>query len=112
MSPLELFAASLGAIAVYLTVRQNPWCWPIGLVMVALYAWIFFEVKLYSDMLLQMVYAALQLYGWWQWTRGGQDHDGRSVSRLNAAGPLPPACPLYTSPSPPDRTRSRQPSSA
>ncbi|PXZ84796.1 aminotransferase, partial [Pseudomonas aeruginosa] len=85
MSPLELFAASLGAIAVYLTVRQNPWCWPIGLVMVALYAWIFFEVKLYSDMLLQMVYAALQLYGWWQWTRGGQDHDGRSVSRLNAA---------------------------
>lgn len=64
MSPLELFAASLGAIAVYLTVRQNPWCWPIGLVMVALYAWIFFEVKLYSDMLLQMVYAALQLYGW------------------------------------------------
>ncbi|HEJ1153195.1 TPA: nicotinamide riboside transporter PnuC, partial [Pseudomonas aeruginosa] len=52
MSPLELFAASLGAIAVYLTVRQNPWCWPIGLVMVALYAWIFFEVKLYSDMLL------------------------------------------------------------
>ena len=36
MSPLELFAASLGAIAVYLTVRQNPWCWPIGLVMVAL----------------------------------------------------------------------------
>lgn len=85
MSPLELFAASLGAIAVYLTVRQNPWCWPIGLVMVALYAWIFFEVKLYSDMLLQMVYAALQLYGWWQWTRGGQDHDGRAVSRLNAA---------------------------
>nr|WP_216664339.1 nicotinamide riboside transporter PnuC [Pseudomonas aeruginosa] len=68
-----------------MTVRQNPWCWPIGLVMVALYAWIFFEVKLYSDMLLQMVYAALQLYGWWQWTRGGQDHDGRSVSRLNAA---------------------------
>ncbi|VTM13048.1 transporter [Pseudomonas aeruginosa] len=51
--------------------------------MVLLYAWIFFEVKLYSDMLLQVVYAALQLYGWWQWTRGGQRHDGRSVSRLS-----------------------------
>ncbi|MEF2154508.1 nicotinamide mononucleotide transporter, partial [Pseudomonas aeruginosa] len=45
MSPLELFAASLGAIAVYLTVRQNPWCWPIGLVMVALQPGLAFAVE-------------------------------------------------------------------
>ena len=56
-------------LAVWLTTRQNRWCWPIGLAMVLIYAWIFFEVKLYSDMLLQVVYAVLQLYGWWQWTR-------------------------------------------
>jgi len=84
MSGLELFAAALGVIAVWLTVKQNPWCWPIGLVMVLLYSWIFFEVKLYSDMLLQVVYAALQLYGWWQWTRGGDTTHGREVSRLDA----------------------------
>ncbi|MDH4873611.1 nicotinamide riboside transporter PnuC [Pseudomonas sp. BN515] len=83
MSPLELLAASLGVLAVWLTVRQNLWCWPIGLVMVLMYSWIFFEVKLYSDMLLQLVYAGLQLYGWWQWTRGGTQHDGRRVSRLS-----------------------------
>jgi len=83
MSGLELFAAALGAIAVWLTVKQNPWCWPIGLVMVLLYSWIFFEVKLYSDMLLQVVYAALQLYGWWQWTRAGETTHGREVSRLD-----------------------------
>mgnify|MGYP006167454533 FL=1 len=82
MSGLELFAAALGVIAVWLTVRQNPWCWPIGLVMVLLYSWVFFEVKLYSDMLLQVIYAGLQLYGWWQWTRAGQNHRGRDVSRL------------------------------
>ncbi|BAU73818.1 nicotinamide riboside transporter PnuC [Metapseudomonas furukawaii] len=87
MSPFELIAAALGVLAVWLTVRQNPWCWPIGLVMVLMYSWVFFEVKLYSDMLLQLVYAALQLYGWWQWTRGGASHDGREVSRL-AAAPL------------------------
>lgn len=83
MSGLELFAAALGVIAVWLTVKQNPWCWPIGLVMVLLYSWIFFEVKLYSDMLLQVVYAALQLYGWWQWTRMGETTHGREVSRLD-----------------------------
>lgn len=83
MSGLELFAAALGVIAVWLTVKQNPWCWPIGLVMVSLYTWVFFEVKLYSDMLLQVVYAGLQIYGWWQWTRAGTMHDGREVSRLD-----------------------------
>lgn len=85
MSGLELFAAALGVIAVWLTVKQNPWCWPIGLVMVLLYSWIFYEVKLYSDMLLQVVYAVLQLYGWWQWTRPERTVDARKVSRLQAA---------------------------
>ncbi|WP_313739258.1 nicotinamide riboside transporter PnuC [Pseudomonas sp.] len=82
MSGLELFAAALGVVAVWLTVKQNPWCWPIGLVMVVLYSWIFYEVKLYSDMLLQLIYAVLQLYGWWQWTRPGRPAEARHVTRL------------------------------
>ncbi|AMB84802.1 aminotransferase [Pseudomonas agarici] len=82
MSGLELVGAALGVIAVWLTVKQNPWCWPIGLVMVLLYSWIFFDVKLYSDMLLQVVYAVLQLYGWWQWTYGGTVRHGRKVTTL------------------------------
>ena len=83
MSGLELVAAALGVIAVWLTVKQNPWCWPIGLVMVLLYSWIFFEIKLYSGMLLQVFFALLQVYGWWQWTRAGAQHEGRVVSRLS-----------------------------
>lgn len=82
MSGLELFAAVLGAIAVWLTTKQNPWCWPIGLVMVLLYSWIFFEVRLYSDMLLQVVFAVLQLYGWWQWTRPDSQQQVRQVTYL------------------------------
>lgn len=88
MSPLELIAATLGVIAVWLTVRQNLWCWPIGLLMVLMYSWIFFEVKLYSDMLLQGIYAVLQLYGWWQWRHGGGQQQGREVSRLSVQGLL------------------------
>lgn len=86
MSWLELLAATLGIIAVWLTVRQNSWCWPIGLIMVVLYAWLFYDWRLYSNLLLQLLFAALQLYGWWQWTRGGECHDGRRVNRLSLAG--------------------------
>ena len=82
MSGLELIAALLGVTAVWLTVKQNAWCWPIGLVMVLIYGWLFYEVKLYSGMLLQVAYAILQLYGWWQWKRPGHAEDARQVSRL------------------------------
>jgi nicotinamide mononucleotide transporter len=82
MSPVESFAALLGVIAVWLTVRQHPWCWPIGLLMVLLYSWIFFDAQLYASALLQTLFAASQLYGWWQWTRGGEQANGRKVSRL------------------------------
>ncbi|WP_295467304.1 nicotinamide riboside transporter PnuC [uncultured Pseudomonas sp.] len=88
MSTVELVAAVLGIVAVWLTVRQNIWGWPIGLVMVVLYIWIFYDVKLYSDMLLQVVYAVLQLYGWWQWLRGGRHHQGRDVTSLGVPAVL------------------------
>jgi nicotinamide mononucleotide transporter len=88
MSPIEWLAAGLGVISVWLTLRQNIWCWPIGLVMVLLYTWVFYDVKLYSDMLLQVVYAVLQLYGWWQWLRGGSTHAGRVVTDLKLPGLL------------------------
>ena len=78
MSLLELVASLLGVIAVWLTVRQNPWCWPIGLGMVSLYAWFFFDARLYSQVLLHSVFAAMQLYGWWAWTRGADGHGRRS----------------------------------
>lgn len=82
MSGLELIAAALGVIAVWLTVKQNPWCWPIGLVMALLYSWVLYDVKLYSNMLLQVFYVGLQLYGWWQWTRPDDTRSARQITRL------------------------------
>lgn len=85
MSGTELLAAALGVIAVWLTTRQNPWCWPIGLLTVLLYSWIFFDFKLYSNMLLQLAFAVFQLYGWWQWTRPAEGRPIRQVSYLRSA---------------------------
>ncbi|HWW05422.1 nicotinamide riboside transporter PnuC [Collimonas sp.] len=73
MSGLEISAVIVSALAVWLTARRHLWCWPIGLVSVLLYARIFFAAKLYSDLLLQLIFAVMQLYGWWQWSsRGAQ----------------------------------------
>lgn len=82
MHPLEIIAVILGLICVWLTVRQHIGCWPAGLAMVSLYIVVFFRAKLYSDMLLQVVYVFLQIYGWWAWLHGGAERGRLDVSRL------------------------------
>jgi nicotinamide mononucleotide transporter len=76
MSWIELVGALLSAWAVWLTAQRRPWCWPIGLLSVALYVGIFAEAKLYSDALLQIAFAVLIVYGWVRWLRH-LDADGR-----------------------------------
>ncbi|WP_243429703.1 nicotinamide riboside transporter PnuC [Acetobacter sacchari] len=67
MSPVEEIAVIVSLLGVWLTARRIWWCWPVGLVGVLLYAWLFYGWKLYSDMLLQGAYVVLQLYGWRRW---------------------------------------------
>ena len=66
---LEIIAVACGLANIYLTVRQNIWCWPVGVVMVSLYIYIFFDAKLYSDALLNVFFLVMQFYGWYYWTR-------------------------------------------
>jgi nicotinamide mononucleotide transporter len=69
LSLFELAAALVSAAGVWLTARRSPWCWPVGLVSVIAYAWVFVDAKLYSDTLLQVIFALLIVYGWQRWTR-------------------------------------------
>ena len=86
MSFIETSAVLFGLACVWLTVRQNIWCWPTGLVMVTLYIFIFFEARLYSDMGLQFVYIFMQIYGWRNWLHGGREHGTLEVTRLSRLG--------------------------
>jgi nicotinamide mononucleotide transporter len=81
MSPLEIFAALVGAVSVYLSVRENVWSWPTAIVNVLLYVVVFFREKLYADMGLQVVYAIISAYGWYHWLHGGADRGELRVSR-------------------------------
>lgn len=67
--PIEIIAVMLGLANIILLTRRSIWNYPFGIVMVTLYAWIFFGAKLYSDMLLQGFFFFVQLYGWAHWLR-------------------------------------------
>lgn len=81
---IEAVAVAVTLVAVWLTTRQNIWCWPLSLVSVSLYARVFFEARLYADAGLQLLYFGLSIYGWWAWLHGGRD---RSELRVSTASP-------------------------
>ncbi len=67
MSYLEFFGTIAGGIAVMLSARANIWSWPIGIVNVVLFFFLFYQVQLYPDMFLQVFYFVTNLLGWWRW---------------------------------------------
>jgi nicotinamide mononucleotide transporter len=70
---LEIFGSFFGFMSVYFTIKQNIWCWYFGLLQVVLYCFIFYTAKLYSDMILHVIYILLQVFGWYNWKYGGSD---------------------------------------
>jgi nicotinamide mononucleotide transporter len=84
MNWTEAVAVVFGAAAVALTIRQSLWCWPLGLVQVALYVYVFYQARLYSDMVLHVIYVVLQVYGWYRW-RSGERGSALPVSYLSLA---------------------------
>ncbi len=80
-SLLEALSFITGLICVWLTVRQNIWNFPIGLLNVTTFCVVFFQSRLYADAGLQIVYAVLGVMGWYLWLYGGEDRKRLKVSR-------------------------------
>jgi len=82
MSPLEALAALLVLVNVWLITRRSIWNYAFGLAGVAIYGWVFFGQKLYSDTLLQAFFFVVQIYGWREWMRSRADEGEVRVERL------------------------------
>ncbi|HKM82354.1 MAG TPA: nicotinamide riboside transporter PnuC [Candidatus Acidoferrum sp.] len=86
MSPLEIAAVLTSVLGIWLSTRRKLSSWPVILVSCILYALVFRREKLYSDMLLQFVYFAFAIYGWWHWWHGVKEEGIVRVERLSGRG--------------------------
>jgi nicotinamide mononucleotide transporter len=76
-SGIELTAAALALVYVPLAIGQRLSCWIAAFVSSVLYVWVFFSARLYMESLLNAFFAAMAVYGFWQWQhgkRGGELH--------------------------------------
>lgn len=83
MTLTEVFAFISGVLCVWLTVKENVWNWPIGIINSAFFAWLFWNSRLFADMGLQAVYIILGFLGWYWWLKGGT---GRTVLQVSRTG--------------------------
>ncbi|MDH5434809.1 MAG: nicotinamide riboside transporter PnuC [Gammaproteobacteria bacterium] len=80
--PIEITAVICGFLNVYLLVRRSIWNYLFGIVMVSLYAKIFYEYQLYSDAILQVYFFVFQIYGFYYWWQGKTDDGTVKVDYL------------------------------
>ena len=70
MSLLEIAANAVMAVSIVLAGRNNVHSWWIGIVGCALFAVLFYSVKLYADVALQVFFILTCVVGWVRWLRG------------------------------------------
>jgi nicotinamide mononucleotide transporter len=69
-SRIELWAAALAVAYLLLAIRQRLSCWFPSFVSSCMYVWVLFTARLYMESVLNAFYAAMAVYGFWQWRRG------------------------------------------
>lgn len=70
---LEVVGVLTGLACVWLYGKESVWAWPAGIVSTFAFMVIFYQVQLYSDTLLQVVFQVLNVMGWYEWVHGGPD---------------------------------------
>jgi nicotinamide mononucleotide transporter len=73
-----------GVVGVYLVAVEHIINWPVGLVNVAIYGYVFYTSRLFADMSLQVFFFALGVQGWWMWAQGGQNKTELKITSIPA----------------------------
>src|SRR5665647_1701525 len=66
---LEILAVIFTLASVYLTTKNKVSNWPIGIFGIIFYLVVFFQVYLYAQVILQIVFLLQSLYGWYNWAK-------------------------------------------
>jgi nicotinamide mononucleotide transporter len=72
MNPVEIAANAFNAASIFLAGRNSLHVWWTTIVGCVLFAYVFFEAKLYADVTLQAFFITTAFVGWWRWLHGNQ----------------------------------------
>lgn len=66
---LEFTAAFFGVISVIYAKRENILVFPTGIISTAIYVYLLSQWNLYGDLIINIYYTIMSLYGWYMWRK-------------------------------------------
>jgi len=70
---LEIIAAFFGLLSVFFSVKRNIWVYPTGIINTTIYVYILFNFGLLGDMLINVYYSIMSIYGWISWNKNTEN---------------------------------------
>jgi nicotinamide mononucleotide transporter len=70
---LEFSAAAFGIASVWFAKKEKIWVFPTGIISTIIYIYLCYKFILYGDMIINMYYSIMSIYGWYLWTRVSND---------------------------------------
>jgi nicotinamide mononucleotide transporter len=64
---LEIIAAGFGIVSVFYAKKENILVFPTGIVSTGIYVYLLAEWNLYGDLIINVYYTLMSIYGWYQW---------------------------------------------
>ncbi len=64
---LELTAAVFGVASVFFAKKENILVFPTGIISTGIYVYLLAEWQLYGDLIINIYYTLMSIYGWYQW---------------------------------------------
>ena len=80
---LEGIAFVFGIASVIYAKREHIWVYPTGLIATLITMYIFLKDELLGDMMLNLYYSLMSVYGWWNWSRKKGETSLVRISRTN-----------------------------
>jgi nicotinamide mononucleotide transporter len=81
-SAMELFAVAFGLMSVWSMKKESILAYPFGIINVLVYVYICFSAKLYAYAGINIFYAVMSVYGWYNWTRKDGQSQVIRITRL------------------------------
>ena len=66
---LEFLAFSFGIISVIFAKKENILVYPTGIICTVITVYILYKAQFFGDMMMNIYYSSMSIYGWWNWSR-------------------------------------------
>lgn len=80
---LEAIVFIAGILSVWFAKKENIWVYPTGLLATVITVYLFLKDGLLGDMMMNVYWSAMSIYGWWNWSRTKDNKKVVQISRTN-----------------------------